>query len=104
MQVRRRFPWWHARELKFLASVTAILAVLLIYWATPTFFTSGNVINLLRQVAINGIIASGMTIVMIGGGFDLSVGAILALSGVLSIQLAKTNVWFGMLCPLADRK
>jgi len=101
MQVRRRFPWWHARELKFLASVTAILAVLLIYWTTPTFFTSGNVINLLRQVAINGIIASGMTIVMIGGGFDLSVGAILALSGVLSIQLAKTNVWFGMLCPLA---
>jgi ribose/xylose/arabinose/galactoside ABC-type transport system permease subunit len=101
MQVRSCFPRWHTRELKVLASLIGALSVLLIYWATPTFFTSGNVVNLLRQVAINGIIASGMTIVMIGGGFDLSVGAILALSGVLAIQLAKTNVWFGILCPVA---
>lgn len=101
MQVRSWFPKWRTRELKVIASLIAVLSVLLIYWAIPTFFTSGNVVNLLRQVAINGIIASGMTIVMIGGGFDLSVGAILALSGVLAIQLAKTNVWFGILCPVA---
>jgi ribose/xylose/arabinose/galactoside ABC-type transport system permease subunit len=77
------------------------LVLLVLYLTIPTFFTSGNVINLLRQVAINGIIASGMTIVMIAGGFDLSVGAVLAMSGVLAIQLAKTNLWFGMLCPVA---
>jgi ribose/xylose/arabinose/galactoside ABC-type transport system permease subunit len=102
MQVRSRSPWWRSQELKVAASLIGLLSILLlIYWKTPTFFTSGNVFNLLRQVAINGIIASGMTIVMIGGGFDLSVGAVLALSGVLAIQLAKTNVWFGMLCPVA---
>jgi len=101
MQVRSRFPWWRTQKLKVLASLIGILSVFLIYLTTPTFFTFGNVINLLRQVAINGIIASGMTIVMIGGGFDLSVGAVLALSGVLAIQLAKTNVWLGMLCPVA---
>ena len=81
--------------------MAGVLALFLIYRTTPTFFSLGNILNLLRQVAINGIIASGMTIVMIGGGFDLSVGAVLALSGVLAIQLAKTNVWFGMLCPIA---
>lgn len=101
MQVRSWFPRWHTRELKVLASLIVVLSGLLVYRATPSFFTSGNVVNLLRQVAINGIIASGMTVVMIGGGFDLSVGAILALSGVLAIQLAKTNVWFGILCPVA---
>jgi ribose/xylose/arabinose/galactoside ABC-type transport system permease subunit len=101
MQVRSWFPKWRTRELKVLASLIGALSILLIYWAAPTFLTSGNVVNLLRQVAINGIIASGMTVVMIGGGFDLSVGAILALSGVLAIQLAKTNVWFGILCPVA---
>src|ERR1700722_11327002 len=101
MQGRTQPAWWRTRELKLLASVAGVLAFFLIYRTIPTFFTVGNLINLLRQVAINGIIASGMTIVMIGGGFDLSVGAILALSGVLAIQLAKTNVWFGILCPVA---
>jgi ribose/xylose/arabinose/galactoside ABC-type transport system permease subunit len=101
MQGRTQPAWWRTRELKLLASAAGVLALFLIYRTTPTFFTVGNLINLLRQVAINGIIASGMTIVMIGGGFDLSVGAVLALAGVLAIQLAKTNVWFGMLCPVA---
>ncbi len=102
MQARSPLPWRYTQELKVVASLIGVLSVLaLIYWKAPTFFTPGNAFNLLRQVAINGIIASGMTIVMIGGGFDLSVGAILALSGVLAIQLAKTNLWFGMLCPVA---
>jgi ribose transport system permease protein len=91
---------WRTKELKLVASLMGVLSLLLIYRTIPSFFHFANVINLLRQVAINGIIASGMTIVMIGGGFDLSVGAVLALSGIVSIQLAKTNVWFGMLCPL----
>jgi ribose transport system permease protein len=101
MHVHKRFPQWRVLKLKFLAPWAGVPVVLLIYLTAPAFFTLANAMNLLRQVAINGIIASGMTIVMIGGGFDLSVGAVLALSGVLAIQLAKTNLWFGMLCPVA---
>jgi ribose transport system permease protein len=101
MHVHKRFPQWRVLKLKFLAPWAGVPALLLIYLTAPAFFTLANAMNLLRQVAINGIIASGMTIVMIGGGFDLSVGAVLALSGVLAIQLAKTNLWFGMLCPVA---
>ncbi|GAA4707954.1 ABC transporter permease [Brevibacillus fulvus] len=51
------------------------------------FFTSGNLMNILRQVAIIGIISLGQTIVILSGGLDLSVGASLALSGAVGITL-----------------
>ena len=49
-----------------------------------TFLTGQNLSNVLRQVSVNTIIAVGMTMVIITGGIDLSVGAILALAGVMS--------------------
>lgn len=52
-----------------------------------TFITVQNFSNVLRQVSVNTIIAVGMTIVIISGGIDLSVGAILALAGVLSTAI-----------------
>jgi ribose transport system permease protein len=101
MDARARLSWWRAKKRQVIISLLAILLVSGLYLAIPAFFTTRNLINLLRQVSINGIIASGMTIVMIGGGFDLSVGAELALAGVLAIQLAKINIWLGILCPVA---
>ena len=47
------------------------------------FLTSGNVINVLRQASINGILAVGLTFVILTGGIDLSVGSLLALCGIL---------------------
>ena len=67
------------------AIVTAALAV---FWFAPHFFSLGNLGNLLRQVAMTGIIACGMTVVLLGGGFDLSVGGMAALAGVIAIQIA----------------
>lgn len=67
----------------------------------PTFFGIGNLTNLLRQVSINGIIACGMTVLIISGGFDLSVGAMLALSGVLAIHFAQQGLLLAMLVPLS---
>ena len=67
------------------AIVTAVLAVL---FFAPHFFSLGNLGNLLRQVALTGIIACGMTVVLLGGGFDLSVGGMAALAGVIAIQIA----------------
>jgi ribose transport system permease protein len=101
MDARAGLSWWRAKKRQVITSLLATLLVCAVYLAIPAFFTSRNLINLLRQVSINGIIASGMTIVMIGGGFDLSVGAELALAGVLAIQLAKINIWLGILCPVA---
>jgi len=48
-----------------------------------TFFTQRNLINVLRQVSVNGILAVGMTLVIIIGGIDLSVGSVVALTGIV---------------------
>lgn len=48
----------------------------------PEFFNVGNITNVVRQASIVGVVAVGMTFVILTGGIDLSVGAILAVSGV----------------------
>lgn len=81
---------------KFLAeyAIIIIFVVLFIIMAifAPNFLTFRNMTNVLRQVAIVGICAVGMTIVMLTGGIDLSVGAILGVSGVLTAILMVNGV------------
>lgn len=60
-----------------------IVLVILVTILSPSFFSVSNLTNLLRQVSINGLIAFGMTFVIITGGIDLSVGSIFALSSAL---------------------
>jgi D-xylose transport system permease protein len=62
--------------LVFLIVLTTILT-------NGLFFTQRNLINVLRQVSVNGILAVGMTLVIIIGGIDLSVGSVVALTGVI---------------------
>jgi len=56
------------------------------------FMGSSNQVNILRQASINAIISIGMTLVILTGGIDLSVGSILALSAVISASLMKNGV------------
>lgn len=49
---------------------------------TPHFLTVSNLLNVVQQTSINAIVAAGMTFVILSGGIDLSVGSIVALSGV----------------------
>ncbi|HOA23982.1 MAG TPA: ABC transporter permease, partial [Aggregatilineales bacterium] len=65
----------------------AVLAVL-----SDRFLTISNLVNVLRQSAINGIIAIGMTYVILTGGIDLSVGSVLALSTVITASLLQSDV------------
>ena len=59
------------------------MALCLTLWvATPHFLTVSNLLNVLEQTAINAIVAVGMTFVIISGGIDLSVGSVLAVSGI----------------------
>jgi len=64
--------------LAFLALVAA-LALL-----SPSFLSTSNLLNVLRQIAVNALLAFGMTTVILGAGIDLSVGSVLALSGALA--------------------
>jgi ribose/xylose/arabinose/galactoside ABC-type transport system permease subunit len=57
--------------------------VLVIFTYSPNFFRVGNLVNVLVQTAMVAILATGMTVVMVGGGIDLSLPANMALSGIL---------------------
>jgi len=59
---------------------------------TPSFLTGPNLINILQQSSINACIALGMTLVIISGGIDLSVGPVAALSAVLGAAMMLAGV------------
>ena len=61
--------------------------ILFALFASPKFATIGNMTNLIKQMPVNGIVAIGMTIVIITGGFDLSVGSVMALAGVVTMAV-----------------
>jgi putative xylitol transport system permease protein len=63
-----------------------VLCVVLTF-ANEFFLTWGNWANVLRQTSINGILAIGMTFVVLCGGIDLSVGSLLAISGMVAGSL-----------------
>lgn len=63
------------------------LFITLSVWS-DVFLTKTNLVNLLDQAAAVGIIACAGTLVIIAGGFDLSVGAIFAVSGIVAVQAA----------------
>jgi ribose/xylose/arabinose/galactoside ABC-type transport system permease subunit len=66
--------------------VVLLATVIVISIASPLFLTPHNILNILRQGSILGIVAIGMTFAMIGGSFDLSVGATMGLATVIVIQ------------------
>ncbi|WP_028551584.1 ribose ABC transporter permease RbsC [Paenibacillus sp. UNC451MF] len=57
-----------------------VILIIIVSVLNPSFLEPLNILNLLRQVSINALIAFGMTFVILTGGIDLSVGSILALS------------------------
>jgi len=58
---------------------------------SPYFLTRQNILNVLRQSSINGILAVGMTFVILTGGIDLSVGSVVALAGIVGASFATTS-------------
>jgi ribose transport system permease protein len=64
-----------------------IVVSILMGLASDNFFSVNNIMNVLRQVSVVGILAVGMTFVILTGGIDLSVGAVMALVGTLSAGL-----------------
>ena len=56
--------------------------------ARPVFLNVANLVNLVRQISINGILAVGVTYVLLTGGVDLSLGSVVALSGVAAASFA----------------
>jgi ribose transport system permease protein len=83
----------------YLLWIVLLLTVLIFALTTPHFFGWRNAENVITQVSITGILAIGMTYVIISGGIDLSVGSVLGLSGVVAALLAREQL--GVWIPLA---
>ncbi|WP_428486908.1 ABC transporter permease [Rhodopila sp.] len=64
-----------------------VVVCLVMVFASDSFLSTSNITNILRQVSINALIAVGMTFVILTGGIDLSVGAVMALAGTLAAGL-----------------
>lgn len=79
---RNRLSWLWSEYSVIIAFVIIFIASSLI---SPRFLDVQNQFNILMQVSIIGIISLGMTVVMISGGIDLSVGSVLALTGVMTV-------------------
>lgn len=67
-----------------------VILCILFAISNPVFLSMGNIINILRQISFNAILAMGMTVVIITGGIDLSVGSVLAVAAVVSASFIKT--------------
>jgi len=83
-----------------LLSILVMLCIFLSFTA-PGFFSVDNFFNVLRNSSMQGIIAFGMTMVMIAGEIDLSVGSAVAFSGCLTAWIVKTLTGLGVGAPQA---
>src|SRR5690606_10325912 len=73
---------------KFGMFAAFLLICLILSLATPNFFSLQNMTIVLRQVSINGILAIGVTFVIITGGIDLSLGSVVAFACVVASLFA----------------
>jgi len=92
---------WLVSRQTFWVSVAAVLAFVILSVASDVFATQQNLFNVTRNFAFVAIIAIGMTAVIITGGIDLSVGAVLALSGMVIGMSMNTGTPFWLAVPLA---
>ncbi len=80
-----------ASVLRIAGQYGIIIAFLILFtglsFANQYFLTPINIINVLRQVSINGVLAVGTTYVILTGGIDLSIGSLLAISGMVAASL-----------------
>lgn len=68
-----------------------VFMIVFLLIASPTFRTLQNTINVLNQISINGIIAIGMTFIIISGGIDLSIGSMIAVASVVTGAVLAAN-------------
>ncbi|MDI3472311.1 MAG: ribose transport system permease protein [Thermotogaceae bacterium] len=81
-----------------------VLAVVVVLWIflgirSEYFFTTSNIKNIMRQMAIQGVLSVGMVVVIITAGIDLSVGAVVALVNILMSKMVVggTPIWLSIL-------
>lgn len=84
--------------------VLIALLILIIFFAltSDVFFKTKNIVNILRQVSLQGIMAMGMTMVIVSGEFDLSVGSVFGMAGMFAGTLMQLGlpIWLAVILGL----
>ncbi len=101
MEMSQRNRKFNLGQLLLKYNTIIVLIIIFVFFALvkTSFLQTTNLMNVLRQVSINGIIASGMTLVILIGGIDLSVGAVAALASVIAATIAneaQPNWWIAV--------
>ncbi|PUU92782.1 MAG: ribose transport system permease protein [Halanaerobium sp.] len=89
---------------KFKTGIGLLILVIVLSFMSPYFLTIPNILNIIRQVSIIAVISFGMTMVILTGGIDLSVGSMLAFSGAVTAGMmvnSGLNVFLAILIGLA---
>ncbi|MCU0454569.1 MAG: ribose ABC transporter permease [Bacteroidetes bacterium] len=82
-------------------ALALVLEIVLFSLLSPFFFSAENLLNVTLQVSITAIIAAGMTFVILTGGIDLSVGSMVAFSGVVAALVLQSSLPFSAVAVLA---
>lgn len=96
-RTRNYITWFQEKS----AIVVFLLLFVISSLRYDQFFTATNLMNLFRQSSIIGVIAVGMTFVIITGCIDLSVGSTVAVCGILAAKMCGVNIAAAILIPLA---
>src|SRR5882762_11565061 len=93
---------WLASRQAFWVLLAVVVASIFLSFATNSFATSNNLFNVTRNFTFVAVVALGMTIVIITGGVDLSVGSVLCLcSMILAVVMHEGyNIWVGIAASL----
>lgn len=78
-----------------------IFMCVVLAFSSETFLSAKNIINVFRQISINGILALGMTFVIILGGIDISIGSVAAVAGVVAALVLEISGSFTVLAIVA---
>ncbi len=76
-----------ARQREFMIAVVVAVVFVAMCFASPYFLSSGNLLALLLGLSVEAIIAVAMTNLMVSGGFDMSVGSVVAFTGAATALL-----------------
>lgn len=80
--------------IKFQSIIALLMMCIVLSFLSDRFLTADNTWNVMRQISVNMIISVGMTLVILTGGIDLSVGSILALAGAVTAGMFKFGAEF----------
>lgn len=89
--LRGKMRWFMQKQESSIV-IAAVVYVLFVTCINPTFLSAGNIFNVLRTTGFTLITVVGMSLVLITGGLDLSVGSVLALGGVITGMMCKAGI------------